>query len=147
MDTRPRIRDFLELAKQKRDVSLWEKEVHLTDVAAEALFNVWKDAGARLDIMNRLRDIRQHPAVRRHIVDIRADHNTKQLGIQHFVHHAGLAPTRNDIVGNRRRNPEDKRSLGILFFTLSDGCIDAIVVELHHRLAVHAVTFSADTRG
>ena len=97
--------------------------------------------------MNRLRNIRQHPAMRRHIVDIRTDHNAEQLGIQHFVHHAGLASTRNDIVGNSRRNPEDKRSLGILFFTLSDRCIDAIVVELYHRLAVHAVALPADTSG
>ena len=96
--------------------------------------------------MNRLCDSREHAAVRRHIVDIRADHNAEQLSIQHFVHHTGLAPTCHDIVGNSRRDTEDKRSLGILFFTLSDGCIDAIVVELDNRLAVHTVALSTHAR-
>ena len=96
--------------------------------------------------MNRFCDIRQHPAMRRHIIDIRTDHHAEQLSIQHLVHHAGLASTRNDIVGDSRRNTEDKSSLGILLLTLGNGCIDAIVVELYHRLAVNTVALSADTR-
>ena len=77
MDTRPGIRDFLELTQQERDVRLWKKEVHLPNVAAEALFDIWKDPWARLDFVNRLRDCGEHPAVRGHILDVGSDHHAK----------------------------------------------------------------------